>query len=477
MTKSYLRLHLIRIILILFTSHGVNAQNSLPDFNTIPELCSSVGEQNVAHHLKGIYSMAIERWSAKQIAEFHINIDKKNLGTHAWILSMGKMEKFRNAAFLIQLYSMYLLTKKYSLDIKYYDDLSSWEKFFNDAQHASSYSAENLNKLKKTLRILERNKDYDKKLRSLKIAAPAFCQNLACIEGLKNVINFTHPKNLSYGSGQYAVSFSQNYFNILTQEKFQQGLAINSLKILQKIKYLQDDVNFDLSHDFFYDDLVNSFKEAGLNQIDAENFALEILGIYGSRGASIQYLERFADSNNFKTIVMLQFNFVATSLLDFYKQSQNNNSLYTLPKEIKTQCDFGKPYHFWMSAYLTHKLQKKFLKKSSAQGTHLMGNLYESINNITHGRDKIIQPFIDDLFSVHNNSIRMGITYRDLGIFWMKNKQSDFNLDHLLYDLMKKTKKVSERKITRIIKNQNPYTIYQAWNSMFQADYLFQKYL
>lgn len=454
---------------------NVHAQHTLPPKEEIPTLCTDIGELNVKNHLGEIYSMAKTQWTSEQLVQFKIKIDTHDLGTDAWILSMSADQKFRQAALITQLYIMKTLYEKYSQSLNDYKDLLQWKNIFTKALTTQIHSQPNITLLQNAFIQLKKNSPYDKKLKTIKFGAPVLCKNISCLFGVWDVVNFTHPKVTSYHQNFFAVSFAKQLFEILAGPTYQKGLALNSLKILHHIEQLQNNPDYDFSYQHFYTDLLDSFLEAGFSSEDANNKTMDILGLYGSRGASIQFLENFTNEDNLNISLMLHFNFVAISYLDNYKKKYGNH-LYSLPKEITTTCDFGKPYHFWMSAYLTHKLKRKNIPKSSLRGAHLVGNLYEAVNDMTFGRRRdLLVPFRDPIYSISNNSIRAGISYRDLGGLWAINRQP-LNLDDAFYSLLKATKKLSPKKINRLLRRPSYNRIYKAWKKMFNSDQLLHKW-
>jgi hypothetical protein len=366
---------ILRVILwVVWLSAAYCFGQSKPTKNEVINSCAEVGENNTRGYLgSDIYPLATQNWSAQQLAKFRISIDGDDLGLSAWILSMSKYQKIRKAALLIQQYSMSEILKKFNPEAQSdnYQSLNFWIQEFKNFASQSTYLPVTQNFVREKLFQINQNIDFHKQLKLLKFAAPILCPKISCIRGLKDIINFTSPKNFIIDDSSTVISFTKIWQEVLTDARYQVALAKLSLTMSHKIQQLESNHLTPFENHNIYDDTIKAFSELGLTSKEVQNMTYNILGLYGSRGASVDFLRHFINQENYPTAIMLQFIFTAISYLDSFK-SLNLQTLYSLPQEIKTSCDFGKPYHFWMSAYLSFKLKRKTLKKSSLYGAHLM---------------------------------------------------------------------------------------------------------
>jgi hypothetical protein len=147
------------------------------------------------------------------------------------------------------------------------------------------------------------------------------------------------------------ISLPDVYARILTDKKFEAGIVQAAQKIMAKA----DSEKPGNTH--LFDDLYESFKSTGSSDKEAQKNAWDAIGVISSAGPNlISRLNYLRDpTHSDKTMIALSAISVTTPLLDL--QTENNESgMYSYPNGMKFNCDNGKNYHFWMSAYLAHRL-------------------------------------------------------------------------------------------------------------------------
>jgi hypothetical protein len=86
---------------------------------------------------------------------------------------------------------------------------------------------------------------------------------------------------------------------------------------------------------------------------------------------------------------------------------------YFLPKSIKVNCSYGKPYHFWMAAHLSYLAQQSgYPRMTSAYTNFLFGVAYEVL---WRSPDAQLER---DAFHPANNQARMDLFFRSTGSFF-----------------------------------------------------------
>jgi hypothetical protein len=138
-----------------------------------------------------------------------------------------------------------------------------------------------------------------------------------------------------------------------------------------------------------FSDLIIFFKSKNYSETAARELAFYFLGVYATRGASFLY--RFDDFHptTRSGLVILS---LAISYLD--KIAQQNGSHYALPSQFKTDCNMGKPYHFWLAAFIARFAQHlNYSKTFSYVAPILSGWKYDTYID-SNGRD------IEELFKI-----------------------------------------------------------------------------
>lgn len=146
-----------------------------------------------------------------------------------------------------------------------------------------------------------------------------------------------------------AIVDPQLWIKILGSNKYDEGIRLASLKLLERVqKTPEDSANI-------FDDLKESFSKSGMSPPEAEEATWDLLGFIASGGPNTS--TRLESIKETSTQRGLGLSFIASTLsyLD-YKKLKNEQSMYSYPSNVKTKCDNAKPYHFWMTSYISRKL-------------------------------------------------------------------------------------------------------------------------
>lgn len=138
---------------------------------------------------------------------------------------------------------------------------------------------------------------------------------------------------------------------VITTRTYDEGLRLAALKIIKKIKYSKLQKS-----DKIFDDMLSGFTASGMNKVDADEATWKALGLIANGGANTISRVSFERGSQRSTAL----SFIASSMgfLDL-KKSKLGLPLYSYPASVVTKCDHVKPYHFWMTAYLTRDLIKQ----------------------------------------------------------------------------------------------------------------------
>ena len=169
----------------------------------------------------------------------------------------------------------------------------------------------------------------------------------------------------------------------------------------------------------FFDDLTNAFQGGDQSGplADQEERMWKFIALYGSRGVNIRQFIGNLDESAGPALMAAQYIFVASHYIQTSLSVQGRN--YLFPKEIETTCDFGKPYYFWMSAYIARQIQRKSPEVSladAAMAAHLLNVGYQ-FSAKTPGRTPELA-FSSGSFSDYNNFNRLPIAIGAAGAWY-----------------------------------------------------------
>lgn len=102
-----------------------------------------------------------------------------------------------------------------------------------------------------------------------------------------------------------------------------------------------------------YADLISFFEKQGKSKSESEDLAFLYLGVYATRGASFLRDYSFHPAATAAMVVLSN----GISYLD--KLAHAKGKAYAIPKQFRTTCHLGKPYHFWMAAFLSQYARRQ----------------------------------------------------------------------------------------------------------------------
>ena len=209
----------------------------------------------------------------------------------------------------------------------------------------------------------------------------------------------------------------------LLEQRFKDPMFFNTLKhaskrVLDKIHFAENGWQV---QGHIFEDLVVAASQAGVKSKHGQRqMAWEVLGIYATRGASWSILTNAMNSKVYPSLAAMMVFSAGISYLDIFKHTEGDRTYYSLPKNIKAPCSYGKPYHFWMAAYLSHDLsnQKGYDWKTSFYSTYLASVAYGFAAE-TSGRFR--NDFINEtLDSFTVTSKRLSLMYQSAGAAFLE---------------------------------------------------------
>lgn len=265
-----------------------------------------------------------------------------------------------------------------------------------------------------------------------------------------------------------AVSMPDVMKRLLMDPDLVQGAARFAVEVLRKAG--DAEAGKPVKGHLFYD-LVQAYIETGSTPDEAVDRAWVIAAFYGTRGASIARMDGLFGDENYPLFVSMEMAFSAFGVLD--QATLKSGHPYSYPSEVDTGCGYAKPYHFWMPAYLAHRLRLEGHNPDTAElAAHLADKIYE-FGSGTWGRDPnyiYTAPFFDP-YSV---MIQIDLAYTDVGAFWGAHYPESIGsvgTDKGLDDILKGAKPMPELTQQQILDGLNdPYTKYSWFNRLINPD-------
>jgi hypothetical protein len=186
-----------------------------------------------------------------------------------------------------------------------------------------------------------------------------------------------------------------------------------------------------------FSDLLSFFMKNNYSKTEARQLSLYFLGVYGTRGAS--FYSGFSDLHpaSQSTLVMLS---LVVSYLD--KIALEEGGSYAIPRSYKNTCHLGKPYHFWLSAFISSYAQAQGYSKLRGYFTPVINGIAYDISMDANGRDIKKLFSIKTPFDYYANMTRLDNFSRALGAHFGKHRGKPFSLntDEILADFFQKAR-------------------------------------
>lgn len=170
--------------------------------------------------------------------------------------------------------------------------------------------------------------------------------------------------------------------------------------------------------------LKSAFLQTKMSEDQAKDATWLTLGLIGTAGANtLQYAQSIEGWPKETSSKGLALGYIANSMtyLDFVNLSRGQ-AMFSYPTNIRTSCDTGKPYHFWLSAYLARELVLKanIDPKTAMKTTFLAAQGYQIKRSLfmSSGRNGISGVFSRSNFDPVHQIIRADLAYAATGSFF-----------------------------------------------------------
>jgi len=231
-------------------------------------------------------------------------------------------------------------------------------------------------------------------------------------EGCKNSIRYIS-ETMNVGKiTESAVSMIPAITELFTDQSIYPALDTLAKNVQEKVDRTQARETMETGDVFT--DVQNALIVNGKEKDEAFDLAIKIMGVIGTRGAAADGIYDLAPiarttlgSEYAKSIANLG---VIASSMNYLDKHSPKGRPYSLPKEVTTTCDYVRPYHFWMTAYLGHTLKNKASKDDLNKASQIMIRAYEKWGTVkTNSWEKMGHKF-------YEIETLKDITYHDIGM-------------------------------------------------------------
>jgi hypothetical protein len=256
-------------------------------------------------------------------------------------------------------------------------------------------------------------------------AIPAFCHVAplpACDATYQALLEYARPMNIN-GGNFYAAA--HHYIRVVTDPKLVPGLSRYALQALARLRREIVQGQPTPPSDALTD-LTRAFQDAGMEPGRARSAAIDALMAYSTRGAALME----EPITNALPAIALGILSTSISYLDRLQLSRGQPS-YFLPPGVRTDCAYGKPYHFWMAAGLADLLRRSgYPELTSAAAVYSMGLGYELLSTGFNDRDPRLLLTLERYHPAVNQA-RLDVFMKALGAAWgVSSDQPDKSRDY-----------------------------------------------
>lgn len=221
--------------------------------------------------------------------------------------------------------------------------------------------------------------------------------------------------------------------DVFSDPKYVEGARRAAVKILKKIR------SSETPKGDLYSDILDSFLELNIEKSRAEEMTWNFIAATQFNGPnSMIFLRPLANKNNMA--LLFSIGVIGTGQYVLDSRRSGLGQLYSYPPSVSTDCDFGKSYNFWVSAFIARKVTQKLKNERAATNAVWLLHLGYQMLATTGHRDRF-QPYTEDTFSVTNNGIRMDMAAASAGAMYgslaANGNKRNLNIHTALAALMK----------------------------------------
>jgi hypothetical protein len=189
-------------------------------------------------------------------------------------------------------------------------------------------------------------------------------------------------------------------------------------------------------------DAIEATRAAGFGTA-SEDAAFDLLAFYSTDGPnSAMYIQTWISRENaglyYGTAVL------GTGITVLNARSERSSHQYAYPPQVAARCDNGKPYHFWMAAYLARFITQQMGHPSAVRTAVYITSVGYQMLSKTNGRDPA-RAFKISSTAPENQKIRMDLAVAAAGAEFGAYEKSAkiISIDRSLENLLSHAGKIS----------------------------------
>ncbi|MGZ3650701.1 MAG: hypothetical protein ACXWR1_01495 [Bdellovibrionota bacterium] len=204
------------------------------------------------------------------------------------------------------------------------------------------------------------------------------------------------------------------YREILSDKKYDEGLRLAALKILNRSKAKN------AGGANLFGDVKSSFMEAGASDHAAEEMTWKTMGLLATGGANLASRVFAMNTRPPNMPKKISLSVISTLMGHLDALSMDSGHPYSYPPSVHTSCDSGKPYHFWLTAYLAWELARTGTSPKASAAAAFLGQKGYQMMSDTATRDPA-KPMTEHFLGPYTNSIRMDLAIASAGAAYGAN--------------------------------------------------------
>lgn len=395
----------------------------------------------------------------EKLADDKIEIQGKN-GIDSWELSLISTENSRRRAINKNMNSDNI--EKYGPQINY--DFTNVKAVSNDEYTSIS------NKLKYKIENSKQliNSTNQEMMKTVACAKTALLSIISCKSSLDFIEKIVTPKDFQNTHTLARILTPDAWLNVYKNNKLDNALIALAKDLQETLK--KDDIDKNRN---IFGDLNNSFISSGLSKEEATEASFQVLAIISNGGPNTNRRITGLDLEALPKSSAIAFLSQAMGALDYLKQ-KSGYPLYSYPSEIKSKCDYAKPYHFWMSAYLSRELVKNKIanQENAPIFTFLAQKGYQLNRDVIGDGGKQSKVLNAEPFGPIKQIIRLDLSFAAAGSVFGANQNNNLtpikqiDVDRATLALLKK----AHASTSNISDSASFLEKYSVWSEQFAPD-------
>lgn len=381
---------------LLMTAHDITKMNAVSMTTDIAKFCQVNGVRDA----EGSIFMQLGNPS-------RLNDDELLITSAAWANSLVASHDYRTATFL----NSFFHTEKQKLHLSALEEQIEFTKI-SDKLNSNSGQIFDSDK-REISQLIDKNMHKDADQASWFSIAPVKSilgcvdlklnplDHISCVKNLNQIQKIAKPVE--------GVTLLPVWREAINNPIYMKVFKSVAIKVMDLIK------NDKVPTSRLFDDLKSEFLKTTKDAKTADQMAWNTMGILSSGGANA-YLRPWMIGHSLPEMSEL-LNILSNGAMLLDRKAATKGFLYTFPKEVNNICDYGKNYHFWMTAYLAHQAVEGTTTITGAAAAAFSADKGYQYLKDGSGRDPTL-PFTSSSLSTYNNNIRLDVTMSAAGAWY-----------------------------------------------------------